>query len=94
MLYQQQREYWAQTDSHVAAGPRGPLGQDLRGLPLLHAGVVPASAPSALPGVDAVQPPQLGRELPADQHAAGAHVPVEKTFAVKELLTVGGAGGG
>lgn len=35
-----------------------------------------------------MQAPQLGREVPADQHVAGAHVPVEQTFAVEELLIV------
>lgn len=40
-----------------------------------------------------MQAPQLGCELPADQHVAGAHVPVEQTFTVKELLIVDGETG-
>lgn len=59
-------------------------------MPFLHAGVVSLSGSLVLPGVNAVQAPELGRQLPADQHAASADVPVEKTFAVKELLIVEG----
>lgn len=59
-------------------------------MPFLHAGVVSPSGSLVLPGVNAVQAPELGCELPADQHVAGADVPVEETFAVKELLIVEG----
>lgn len=59
-------------------------------MPFLHAGVVPAGGSLALPVVNAVQAPELGCGLPADQHVTGADVSVEKTFTVKELLIVDG----
>lgn len=79
--------------SHVAARTGGPLGQNLGRLPFLHAGVVSPGGSLVLPAVNAMQAPKLGREVPADQHVAGAHVPVEQTFTVKELLSVDGETG-
>lgn len=74
--------------SHVAALSGRPAGQYLWSLPLLQLHILQWAGRRghASPPVGGAEPPQLGREVPANQNAPGSYVAMDTAFAVQVLL--------
>ncbi|TNN33243.1 hypothetical protein EYF80_056591 [Liparis tanakae] len=64
--------------------------QHFRRLPLLHLPVLPLprGGRPRRPPIGRAQPPQLGRQISTNQHAAGAHVAMDAALTVQVLLDV------